>query len=64
MIKKRLNFNYDIAIIGSDGRFIIINISIYNIGFGIASIYGPFFLMTPPSSTLSCHHSPCLLTEQ
>lgn len=36
-----LNFNDDNAIIDTDGRFTIIKISVYNISFCIANIYGP-----------------------
>lgn len=41
MINYRVNFNNDNSTIDPDGRFIIINTPIYNIGFCIASIYGP-----------------------
>lgn len=38
---EKLNINYDNANIDPDGRFLIINILIYNIGFCIVSFYGP-----------------------
>lgn len=60
MINYRLNFSYDNFTINADGRFIIINLPIYTIGFCIASIHGPnaedpTFLQTFSSLCLHAH---------
>lgn len=60
MINKQLNFSCD-AIIDPCGRFMKVNISLYNIVFFIASIYGPN--VDDPSFSHTSHHSVSIFTQ-